>query len=93
MKSNNNQSSINKSVEKIEKSVESFNVNKRDKEELRKLEEKMQRIKKFQSKIRLMPVNIDEEKRKEKEIMGDKLKNKKKYNFLSQKALSDELIY
>lgn len=25
--------------------------------------------------------------------MGDKLKNKKKYNFLSQKALSDELIY
>ena len=53
----------------------------------------MQRIKKIQSKIRLMPVNIDEQKRKEKEIMGDKLKNKKKYNFLSQKALSDELIY
>jgi hypothetical protein len=47
MKSNKNESSINKSVEKIEKSVESFNVNKRDKEELRKLEEKMQRIKKF----------------------------------------------
>ena len=47
MKSNKNESSINKSFEKIEKSVESFNVNKRDKEELRKLEEKMQRIKKF----------------------------------------------
>jgi hypothetical protein len=47
MKSNKNESSINRSVEKIEKSVESFNVNKRDKEELRKLEEKMQRIKKF----------------------------------------------
>lgn len=26
-------------------------------------------------------------------MMGDKLKNKKKYLFLSQKALSDELIY
>ena len=27
------------------------------------------------------------------QIMADKLKNKHKYNFLSQKALSDEIIY
>lgn len=47
----------------------------------------------MESKIRMMPVKVDEGKRKETDIMGDKLKNKKKYLFLSQKALSDELIY
>ena len=50
-------------------------------------------MKKMESKIRMMPVKVDEGKRKEADIMGDKLKNKKKYLFLSQKALSDELIY
>lgn len=60
---------------------------------MRKIEEKIRRMKKIESKIRMMPVRVDEGKRKEADIMGDKLKNKKKYLFLSQKALSDELIY
>ena len=40
-----------------------------------------------------MPLKISEQKRKEKEIMSDKLKNRKKYHFLSQKALRDSQIY
>jgi hypothetical protein len=40
-----------------------------------------------------MPLKIDSDKKKEIEIKADKLRNKKKYHFLSQKALSDELIY
>jgi hypothetical protein len=50
-------------------------------------------MKKIENKIRLIPLKIDSEKKREIEIIGDKLKNKKKYHFLSQKALSDELIY
>lgn len=53
------------------------------------MEEKIKKMKKFQEKIRLVPLKINEEKKKEIDIIGDKLKNSKKYHFLSQKALSD----
>lgn len=60
---------------------------------MKKLQEKLKHIKKFQGKIRLLNVNIDKEKKKEAMIQRDRAKNPVKYNFLSQKALSDEQIY
>ena len=83
---------MSKSIE-IEKDSEEFNLFKKDLHEKKKLLDKLNRVKKFENKIRLIPLKIDQEKKREMEIMGDKLRNKRKYNFLSQKALSDERIY
>jgi hypothetical protein len=70
-----------------------FSLHRKDAEEMRKLEEKIRRVKKFESKVRLLPVRIDGEKKKEMLILEDKARHQKKYNFLSQKALSDEQIF
>ena len=68
-------------------------MRKRDQKELKELQEKVAKMKKYEERLRLMPLKIDEEKKKEAAIMQDKLKNMKKYNFLREKALSDQQIY
>jgi len=56
----------NHSGDKISKSVEeSFNLHKRNPSEMKKLEEKIKRVKKFEQKLRLIPLKIDEEKKLE----------------------------
>ncbi len=83
-----------KEQEKLSKSAEeSFNLHRRSPSEMKKLEDKIRRVKKFESKLRLIPLRIDQEKKLEADIANDKLRNRHKYNFLSQKALSDEQIY
>jgi hypothetical protein len=73
--------------------IESFNIHKKDPLKVKQIQEKMRRMREMEGKIRLLPLKISEEKRKEAEIINDKLKNRKKYNFLSQKALRDSQIY
>ena len=60
---------------------------------MKKIEEKIKRVKKFEDKLRSIPLRIDIDKKKEMLILNDKERNHKKYNFLSQKALSDEQIF
>ena len=60
---------------------------------MKRLEEKIKKVKKFEEKVRLLPLKVDAEKKREAMIKQDKVKNSLKYHFLSQKALSEEQIF
>lgn len=66
-----------------------FKVNFKTKEEVIQEEQKLQRRKNFNNKVRSIPVNINEEKRIQLEIDKDKSKNSLKYQLLNRRGFSD----
>ena len=84
---------LNKSADLAHSREQSFSLRKKDALEMKRLEDKIKKVKKFEQKVRLLPVKVDADKKREAMIKQDKVKNSLKYHFLSQKALSEEQIF